>query len=279
MNWLRRSARWIAVTLGVIVLTSMTVDATLAPNGFSQSALGILASKTVPRAQCPDGMTLISNAEKKLCVDIFEVSPGDRCDIKVVSSVFDTRANNEQQACQPMSQDNAHPWGYVTEQQSKELCARAGKRLPTNAEWYQFALGTPDPKTNSPCNIHGTDIVNTKSDGQCVNGYGIHDAIGNVWEWVDGSVQNGSFDGKQLPESGYVVSTDNNGVATLTHSDTPNQDFHNDYFWSDKIGEYGVLRGGYYASGEDGGLYSIQAKTAMSQASAAIGFRCVLTLN
>ena len=64
-------------------------------------------------------------------------------------------------------------------------------------------------------------------------------------------------------------------MATLT-SQSPSQDFEQDYLWQSPEGIYGVLRGGFFGSGEDAGVYAVHAKTAPTVAAIAIGFRCVL---
>lgn len=278
MESFRTWARWLLVTVGVIVLTSITVDATLSPSGISQSALGILASRAVPEEQCPEGMVLVASSEQKLCVDIFEASPGNDCPTIPVQNALDTRANIAAGACSASSASGMLPWGFATFHQAKELCAKAGKRLPTSEEWYAFSLGTPDEKGNATCNIKSETLRAGKEEDVCVNSYGVHDAIGNAWEWTDATVVNGLYKDTALPESGYVVSADQHGLATLTQNDAANPDFRSDYFWSEKEGEFGILRGGFYGSGSDAGLYSVHAKTPLSFASGAIGFRCVLTL-
>jgi hypothetical protein len=276
MERLRGSLRWIIVTVGVILLTSFTVDATLSPSGFSQSALGILASSAVPKALCPEGMVEISLESKILCVDQFESQPHPTCPTSVLTSAVDTRTNLDAPGCFPVSADDGTPWTFATFHQAKELCAKANKRLPTSEEWYAFALGTPDNET--ACNTMSPGLRQGQEGSVCVTPRGVYDAIGNAWEWVDGTVQDGTWRGRQLPESGYVVNADRDGMASLTHKETPNLDLHEDYFWSDTEGEFGILRGGFYGSGKDAGLYSVQAKTPLSLSSAAIGFRCVTDL-
>lgn len=276
MRRLRGAFRWVVVTVGVIALTSFTVDATLSPNGFSQSALGILASRAVPEEVCPEGMVLITESDTKLCVDAFEASPNTECPDSTVESALDTRSNIDASHCAPNSAEDTMPWVYVTFHQAKELCAKAGKRLPTSEEWYLFSLGTPD--NGRDCNTSAPSLIQGDGGSACVNGYGVHDAIGNAWEWVDAEVIDGAYNGRALPDSGYVVNADRDGIATLTNPETPSADVRNDYFWSEKVGSFGILRGGFYGSGSDGGLYSAQAKTPYSLASAATGFRCVQTL-
>jgi len=272
MEGFRKSIRWVLVTVGVIILTSVTVDATIAPNGFSQSALGILASRTVPQATCPAGMVLLSDPHKKLCVDAYEDSPASECTVQTVQNALDSRSNIDAATCLPQSAPEFTPWAFVSFHQASELCAKAGKRLPSSEEWYTFALGSPD---TDACNTNSGSLSVPHADGSCKNAYGIHDAIGNVWEWVDGVVKDGTYNGHAVPESGYVTAADEHGIATQTHTANPDPNFHDDYFWSDKTGEYGILRGGFYGSGKDGGLYGVQAKTAPSFSSGAIGFRCV----
>ncbi len=273
MGRIRSLVRWVFVTAGVILLTSVTVDATLSPNGFSQSALGILASQAVPEERCPEGMELIEHDAEKLCVDRYESSPDATCPAPEARSSLDTRNNIDASACVPVARPDAIPWTFVTFHQAKELCAKAGKRLPTSEEWFLFALGTPD--TGSSCNTASSELVRSSEQSSCVNGYGIHDAIGNAWEWVDAEVIDGTYNGRTLPESGYVVNADRDGIASVTDPNVPNPNLHEDYFWSERQGQFGLLRGGFYGSGSDGGLYSVQAKTAYSLASVAIGFRCV----
>ena len=106
----------------------------------------------------------------------------------------------------------------------------------------------------------------------------VADLGGNVWEWVDATVENGVYNGTTLPASGYVTAADDSGVARETKPDIAVSDFHDDYFWSDSHDEYGMIRGGYFGSGSDAGTYSIQAKTQLSFSGNAIGFRCAVDL-
>jgi len=65
-----------------------------------------------------------------------------------------------------------------------DACAKAGKRLLTNAEWQMAAKGTPVAVTSGAgCNGSGT-LKNTDADPTCVSSYGVIDMVGNASEWV-----------------------------------------------------------------------------------------------
>jgi formylglycine-generating enzyme required for sulfatase activity len=150
---------------------------------------------------------------------------------------------------------------------------RVGKRLPTAAEWYTSAIGTPD--TKEACNTHGGGVVVTGALPECRSATGVHDTVGNVWEWTSDDVIEGDYNGRTLPSEGYVTQVASDGVATVVGGKASEQ-FAADYIWSHAVGAYGILRGGFYGSQEDAGVYSLQAKTLPTDATVAIGFRCVL---
>ncbi|MCD5381701.1 MAG: hypothetical protein LR017_00110 [Candidatus Pacebacteria bacterium] len=91
---------------------------------------------------------------------------------------------------------------------------------------------------------------------------------------MDASVTDGRYGASTLPESGYVHGVDQYGVALLT-GDTGHSDYHHDYVWTQPDGTYSMMRGGFYGSGTDAGLYSIQAAVVSEFSGVAVGFRCV----
>ncbi len=263
--------RWVFVSVGIIVLTTFSIDATDALRG-SQSALSIFARQAV-EGECPSGMQRVDLAGGSLCIDVYENGVGEACPLKSPSSSLDTKTNMETAGCQAVSAPEVSPWTYVSFHQAKTLCAARGARLPSPEEWYEAALGTPD---SDDCNIAGGGSTVGRF-AACVSARGMYDMVGNVWEWVDGEVVDGSFAGQLVPAEGYVHEVSSAGIAIVTEP-APSPMYNDDYFWSDSVGTYALMRGGFYGSGTDAGVYATHAKTVSSFASPATGFRCVQSL-
>lgn len=204
-----------------------------------------------------------------LCVDMYEASPSESCPFQEITSVVQSERNTIAKGCAPVSLPEVAPWNYISLPQAQRMCAEAGKRLPTSNEWYAFALGTDIES----CVIDESVYIETGLS-ECVSSAGAHDVIGNLWEWVDETVTEGSVNGIRLPEEGYVASVDSDGIA-LTSTTTPQDLYGEDYFWSKQEGVYGMIRGGFYGSGKDAGLYGVNASVETSLATLGIGFRCV----
>jgi len=269
--WASRIVRSVVVLIGIIVLTSFTIDATDTLNG-SQSALSFLAKRATEKG-CAENMIELNLGERSVCIDAYENSLSSGCPLQTPGSVLDMQRNVNDRDCAAVSLPNKTPVVFVTFHQAQTFCARRGGRLPDSYEWYDAALGTPD---NRACNLNGT-LASTGLRPECISSRGTYDMIGNAWEWVDGEVKAREFEGRTLPAPGFVSSADRAGVALETAS-VPNPLFNDDYFWSNDAPTAVMMRGGFYRSGEDGGIYSIHADIEPTFGSGAIGFRCVLDL-
>lgn len=268
-SWVKNGVRFLLVTVGIVVLTSLSIDATDMLQG-SQSALGILADRTT--GGCPDGMTPVNSQGERFCIDMYEAGVGEDCPILSPGVSIESAQNLNNASCVPVSVENKKPWTNVARHQADALCARVGKRLPTSAEWYSAALGTPD---SGDCNSEGA-LRNT-SESSCRSGAGAFDMIGNAWELVSSVVVDGVADGVVLASEGYVTKIDENGFPTES-SDASEPIFNNDYVWTEPEGEFAVMRGGYYGGGDDSGVYAFHAKIDVNFSSNAIGFRCVQSI-
>lgn len=264
-----KSLRILLVMFGALTITALGLDAADTWRGSSGTLLGQLIGSQVETG-CGDGMSPVAVGQTFTCVDQFEVSAGDGCPVTDPAGPRDTEANLAETDCLPVSKAGAAPWRYVAREEAVRLCARAGKRLPTAAEWYVVALDTPDHSC-----IDGGGLRKTGSAPACISAVGGYDLVGNVWEWVADDVFDGVWAGRPLPEEGYVSQVDQAGVATVTTSSTPSQSLDDAYFWSAPSGVFGMIRGGFYGSRADGGVAAVHAATPPSFTGEAVGFRCV----
>lgn len=247
------------------------------------STLGIFASDTLQgidsragvggSSLCPQGMAHFSGSEGQLCVDIYEASVAAACPHTSPRNVFESEKNASTDGCYAASIDRRVPWTYVTLAQAQRLCAASGKRLPTSDEWYTLALGT----TGEECQMEGSEPRESGESG-CRSSAGVFDMVGNVWEWTNETVNGNMYRERALPSEGYVHEADASGIAITTDSSVGSELYGSDYFWSKREGVFGMIRGGFYGSGNDAGLYTVNASVPTNFATAGLGFRCVKSI-
>jgi hypothetical protein len=262
-----RLLKSIGVGLGALVLSTVGIFASDTIQGIDGGFSNLAGVKNT--GICKEGASPLKVDGNTICVDMYEASPSEKCPHKVLSNALQSEENAKSSECYAATVKGANPWNYIALPQAQRMCAGAGKRLPTSKEWYRIALGT-NPDT---CTINSKGAQPTGTD-KCVSSAGAFDVVGNVWEWVDETVTNRSFDNRELPEEGYVTSVDANGVA-ISSSEVADELNGKDYFWSGTEGVFGMIRGGFYGSNQDAGLYTVNASVPTSFASQGVGFRCV----
>jgi len=266
----------IIVVAAAIILTTISIKA--ADNLNNQRAAGQNGLNII---KCPGEMVYVLNDKGGFCIDKYENSAGTDCAKSNPANQSETKMNIDNIDCRPVSLTAKNPWRNISQNQAAVACAKAGKRLPSNKEWQQAALGTPDRAsdwTNDDClvaNNWGQTPGLTGTGKNCVSAAGAYDMIGNVWEWVDGTINNGIYEGNKLPEEGYVQNVDSNGMPGETNIDGSDQNYNNDYFWIKKVGVKGIARGGYYNNKEQAGQFSAYLVSPPSFVGEGVGFRCV----
>lgn len=262
--------QWIIAVVAVIGLSTAGIKA-------SDSLFG---GKGQVSSLCPADMVFVPGSTGGFCIDKYEDAAGAGCSVSNPQSQDETRGDLEVQACLPVSQKGLIPWRYISQNQAAVACAKVGKRLPTNTEWLAAALATPDASKNwgsDDCQVANNWDQQpglTGSGKNCVSGAGAFDMVGNVWEWVDGTVEDGKYQGKDLPEEGYVQGVNSLAMPTETNLDQGNPNYYNDYMWLKKTGSRGIARGGYWANNDQAGQYSVYVVTPPSTAGTGTGFRC-----
>jgi len=270
--------RNIFIALSAIVLVTLGIDAADNRDDFSKS----IARKAfgISDAPCPDDMVLVLSENGNFCIDRYEASPGEECVIADPKSGSETQININEKDCRPISMKRAVPWRFVSQTQASILCAKAGKRLPTDEEWYLSALGTPDASSgwgSDDCQVSenwSSQPGETGSGVNCVSAAGAYDMVGNVWEWVKGEVRDGMLAGVKLPPQGYVSAVDSRGLPIET-AETPDPMHNNDYAWFKGSGVRGVARGGYWNNESQAGNFSLYMVSMPDFTGSAVGFRCV----
>ncbi len=278
MKFFLKIIKGLVIGVSAVILVTIGIDAADNYDNFSQSIVGRIIFNG-PKGPCPLDMTFISTETGGFCIDKYESSPSDTCPTKEVGSQVDTRDNLDLKECSPVSRPGAVPWRFISQSQAVNACAKAGKRLPTSEEWYLASLGTPDREGNwgnNDCQVNSNWETQPGLTGRgldCVSSAGAYDMVGNVWEWVMGEINEGLYNGKALPEQGYVAASDIFGMTVAT-TERPDANYNEDYFWIKNSGVRGIARGGYWDNGADAGLYSMYLVSPPSFAGTGVGFRC-----
>jgi formylglycine-generating enzyme required for sulfatase activity len=274
--------KFVLVVTGAVFLSTLAINAADSWKNPENSMLAGALSSITKKAPCPEGMTYVGAPAGGYCIDVYENSASESCLYDDPKNQEETRSDIADVKCVPISAKGASPWRNISQNQAMQACAKAGKRLPTNEEWFFAALGTSDSSSGwktSDCNVNKNrdtfDPALTGSGENCVSPLGVYDMVGNVWEWVGETIKEGKFDGVAVPATGYVASADEKGIPSETSATSSDPNYNNDRFWVKKEGVSGMFRGGFWASGSDAGIYTVHSEMSPSFVGTAVGFRCV----
>ncbi len=261
-------------------LVTIGIDATDHYDNFSESIIGRISGNKA-KEPCSDDMLFIATDQGGFCIDKYEASPNAKCQFDNPENQQETRVNLNYKDCSAVSIVGKKPWRNISQNQAMIACAKVGKRLPTNKEWFLASLGTPDFDSGwqgDDCNVEKNWADSpgpTGSAKNCISAAGVYDMIGNVWEWIDGTIDNGKVGEREMPDSGYIVGVDAESFPVKTDKDNCDPNYYNDYFWIKKNDIRTIARGGYWDNGADAGQYAIYAVPDVAFAGPGIGFRCV----
>lgn len=203
----------------------------------------------------------VTNAHYKKFIDVSPQWQKDRIPEKYHDGDYLKHWNGNNY---PPGKDN-HPVVYVSWYAAMAYAAWNEKRLPTEAEWEKAARGdrygrnyawgdSLDPsKANYNENIGDTTPVGTYA----MNGYGLYDMTGNVWEWC--------LD--EYDSDFYAISPSRNPLAGETVSGILSN-------WRD-VKSVRVLRGGSWMSNATFVRVSDRTRFTPQVTNNARGFRCV----
>ena len=194
----------------------------------------------LPKCEDPSGMVYVGAG---MWVDIYMASDdgANGC-----ASVYNTA---------PMTGTECINW-YL----ANERARRVGKRLPTYAEYCQYAYGSPEGtdsgNTNAWTATGNTGRHNTGLIANATSAVGCRDCVGNVWEWLDDSV----LDPTASSWNWYDI-TDNKGFG--------------DMYIPSSTAFHALVAGGSWSDGVHCGARALNAPDYPWNVHATLGFRCV----
>lgn len=166
----------------------------------------------VPAASCPEGMVKIPGGEFWVGTlrEVYEREENPQFKARVTGFCLDRLevATSEYEACvsegkcsEPHGGSKTcnsskkgkgdHPMNCIDHAQATSVCAARGARLPTEVEWEYVARGGSEMREFPWGDAHPDDHTCWKNPGTCKRGsypaeaFGLHDVVGNVWEWTD----------------------------------------------------------------------------------------------
>jgi len=283
-NFFLKSIKYFITSIIVVLLATASIDAVDHRDDISESLIGrIILGES--NSKCPSDMVFVQASWGDFCIDKYEVSASTNCPFSNPTNLSESTANIDNPNCHAISKEENIPWANISQNQAYYACVKEGKRLPSNKEWSVAALGTPDLDNGwgeNDCQVSENWLNQpgfTGSGKNCYSFSGAYDMVGNVWEWVDGSVEEGEFAYRELPEAGYVNGINPDDAFPSETSNTPDEMYKNDYVWIKNTKTRTIARGGYYNNKEEAGQYTHYIVSTPTETSNATGFRCVKNPN
>jgi len=258
------------------------------------------------RIQCPEGMAYI-NKLNGYCIDKYEaIALNSDGSWHEESDNQEWRATGTNSTATLLaaggyagSKAGYYPWVYISANDARTACSRAGKHLCTSEEWLAasnlkntttgqaqyFNLPTTlsaspyycvvdsstdcageSPGSGNACKTGG--CTDNEGCGNCVSLEGVYDMTGNVWEWTNETV------GYTSPPSGTTSYW--NGTAWTTSGAAGTATYGNDatYFSSGTVTGKAVLRGGDWSLGARAGPFCAYLGSGPAVTYYNVGFRC-----
>lgn len=247
-------------------------------------------SWTYQRIQCPANMSYI-NKLNGYCIDQYEAVA-----LNADGTWNDSSDDNNWTAADTAalltaggyagSMSGKYPWVYISADQARTACSRAGKHLCTDEEWlsaanyqgryYNLPTTISNCTVSSNCNL-GLNLGPNEGDAcyggsmaNCTSSEGVYDMTGNVWEWTNESVEYT----KPCQAALYCYW---NGTEFVNATSSATAVFGDDemYFAANTVTNKAVLRGGSWYDGANAGPFcGVLDNDPDDTTDCSVGFRC-----
>lgn len=148
LNLAPRLVKSFGIGLSALLLSTLGIAASDELSGISSR---LKASLGEAEQVCDSGSVLVAYGTHAVCMDVYEAAAGEGCLYPDPQSELETEVNVANPKCRAESIEGRLPWRYVSYTEAALMCARSGKRLPTNDGWCKVALGLSDLDT---CVLH-----------------------------------------------------------------------------------------------------------------------------